>query len=103
MSGITILGDGTIPVNKISFSIPNLRELWGVQVKSISESSCTTSMNRIRLEDENFLITIDKCIDYKERIKSLQEKGGYLILYAGELTTKKFYFSKRYSRYFSLP
>jgi len=91
--GNAVLGDRTIPVSKIYFSIPNLREFHGLPVKSITEKNISVSKNRLKFEDEDFVINIDKCIDYKEREKSLKEKGGYIILYAGELTSKKRPFS----------
>lgn len=84
-----VLGDKSIAVNKIQFSIPNLREFHGLPVKSISDEAFWTSMSRLRLEDDNYTITIDKASDYKERNNSLKEKGGYIVLYAGELTCKK--------------
>lgn len=89
LSEHAILGDSTISVSKICFSIPNLREFYGLPVKNITKETISTSMNRLIFEDEDFVITIDKCTDYKERKKSLEEKGGYIILYAGELICKK--------------
>lgn len=84
-----VLGDKSISVNKILFSIPNLREFYGFPVKSITEKNFSTSRSRLILEDDNYIITIDKCQDYKNRKNSLDEKGGYIILYAGELSPKK--------------
>jgi hypothetical protein len=84
-----VLGDRSISVNKIHFSIPNLREFHGLPVKSITGRNSSLLMNRLHLEDDNYVITIDKCRDYKERKDLLKEKGGYIILYAGELTSKK--------------
>ena len=89
LSQQALIGDKSVPVTKIHFSIPNLREFHGLPVKKISKKNLSTSMNRLRFEDDNYVINIDKCHDYKERKKSLEEKGGYIILYAGELTPKK--------------
>lgn len=89
LSQQAVLGDKSIAVYKIRFSIPNLREFHGLPVKQITEKNFSTSRNRLRFENDNYVITIDKCYDYKERQKSLEEKGGYIILYAGELTSKK--------------
>jgi len=58
-----ILGDKSISVNKIKFLIPNLREFQGENVKRISEKSISTSMDRLVLEDDTYIITIDKCSD----------------------------------------
>ncbi len=84
-----ILGDNSIPVEKIKFSIPNLREFHGIPVKRITEKKISTSMDRLVLEDETYKIIIDKCSDFKKRKENLEEKGGYIILYNGELTIKK--------------
>lgn len=84
-----ILGDKSISVEKIRFSLPNLREFHGLPVKRVTEKEISTSMGRLVLEDENYKIIIDKCFDYKKRKENLEEKGGYIILYNGELTSKK--------------
>lgn len=85
MSGIAILGDKSIPVDKLTFSIPNLRDFRGRGVKMNN----TSFRNRLVFENENFIITIDKTFDYNERNKLLEENGGYNILYTGELKSKK--------------
>lgn len=84
-----ILGDKSISVEKIKFSIPNLREFHGLPVKRVTENKISTSMDRLVLEDETYKIIIDKCSDFKKRRENLEEKGGYIILYNGELTVKK--------------
>lgn len=84
-----ILGDKTIAVQKIRFSIPNMREFHGSQVTKKTTESEYSGMNRLKLENDKYLITIDKSINYKKLRKELNEKGGYLILYAGELICKK--------------
>ena len=89
LSNQAILGDKSIAVNKILFSIPNLREFQGLPVKTISDTTFSTSMDRLRFEDDDYIITIDKASDYKDRKGSLEEKGGYIVLYAGELISKK--------------
>lgn len=89
LSQQAVLGDKSIAVNKILFSIPNLREFHGLPVKTISDKSFSTSKSRLRFEDDSYLITIDKANDYNDRNNSLEENGGYIVLYAGELTCKK--------------
>lgn len=44
---------------------------------------------RLILENEAYLILIDQCQNFKEASESLKEKGGYVILYDGEITSKK--------------
>jgi hypothetical protein len=89
LSQQAVFGDKSIAVEKIIFSIPNFREIHGLPVKKITSKNSSISMNRLRLENDNYIISIDKCSDYKERQESLEEKGGYVILYYGELTSKK--------------
>ena len=89
LSQQAVLGDKSIAVEKIIFSIPNLREFHGFAVKKVTQKKISTSMNRLLLENDKFMIIIDKCIDYKTKLISLEEKGGYNILYYGELVNKK--------------
>ncbi len=89
LSQQAVLGDKSIAVEKIIFSIPNFRDLHGLPVKKITPTNYSTSMNRLRLENDYCIICIDKCSDYKNRQESLEEKGGYIILYYGELKSKK--------------
>jgi len=89
LSKQAILGDYSIAVDTLKFSIPNLREFNGTVVKKIIDENIFISTSRMRLENDNYVITIDKCYDYKERNNFLKEKGGFVILYGGELTSKK--------------
>lgn len=84
-----ILGDKTIAVQKLRFSIPNMRDFHGLPVTKKTTENEFSGMNRLKLENDKYLISIDKCINYKTLRKELDEKGGYLILYAGELICKK--------------
>lgn len=84
-----IFGDKSVSVQKIRFSIPNLREFYGLTVKRETDKNISTSADRLILEDDVFKITIDKCADFTERKRKLKESGGYIILYNGELTSKK--------------
>jgi len=89
IAGHAILGNKAVEINKVRFSIPNLREFHGLPVKYITENRVSIPANRLVFEDDDFIITIDKCVDYGHRKESLSEKGGYIILYAGELICKK--------------
>jgi len=84
-----ILGDKTIPVDKIKFCIPNFRDFIGSTVKRITETSRHAYNNRIVLENDNYIIIIDKNFDYKKSVSILNEKGGFFTLYSGELKAKK--------------
>lgn len=84
----TITGDKSIAVEKIKFCIPNFQEFIGETVKKITSSNIQTARNRITLENERYVIIIDKCIDNVARYKALNEKGGYIITHVGELIPK---------------
>lgn len=85
----TIFGDKTVAVDKIKFCVPNFREFLGGVVKKIDGTSRGTYKSRIILDNDKYSIIIDKCLKYKESVDLLNESGGYLILYSGELKAKK--------------
>lgn len=87
--GQACLGDKSIPVEKLIFTIPNLRDFHGTPVKCRTESNFSILSNRLTLENDFCIIKIDKCKDFKNRIQSLKEKGGYNILYNCELVPKQ--------------
>ncbi len=89
LSRKAVLGDNSVSVNKIRFSIPNFKEFYGETIKRITEENIYNSNSRFVLENAKYTITIDKCYNYKELYQSLDENGGYIILYGGELTSKK--------------
>lgn len=84
---LNVVGDKSISVEKIFFSIPNLRVIHGSVVKNHTNRSLL--MARLELENDDYIITIDKCPNYKAKLKSLKDNGGYIILYSGELKRKK--------------
>jgi hypothetical protein len=89
MHGLSVRGDKTIPISKIAFSIPNLRDFIGQPIKLINEKGGYYSgKDRLILENKDYLITIDKHKDYKKSFELLSAKGGYLLLYAGEIEKK---------------
>lgn len=85
----SITGDKSITVEKIHFCIPNFQDYLGNSVKKIDNNNVKTAKNRLVLENTKYIITIDKCIDYKERYNSVSEKGGYIITHIGEIIPKK--------------
>lgn len=84
-----VKGDRSIAVEKIHFALPNLRNIHGDPVRKRTEKGTSNSVNRIRLENDDYLILIDKAIDYRDLQKALSERGGYLLQFHGELTGKK--------------
>lgn len=89
LSQKAIKGDKSIAVQKLRFSIPNLRDFLGISVKRVTDKGVNFSKNRLLLDNDNYTITIDKCYNYEELQQSLESKGGYIIQYAGELVSKK--------------
>ncbi|WP_226391013.1 hypothetical protein [Penaeicola halotolerans] len=88
--GHTILGDEELTVDEVYFSIPNLIELFGSRVNIIGNSKKIRSINsRLKFEFKNLIIEIDRLPDYQERKKMLEAVGGYHLLYAGRITSKK--------------
>jgi hypothetical protein len=88
LSQQAITGDKSIPVQKLWFAVPNLREFLGSPVKN-TDKGTAICRNRLLLENDSYIITIDKCRNYKELQESLEFKGGYIIQYGGELCSKK--------------
>ncbi|MCM5663662.1 hypothetical protein [Galbibacter mesophilus] len=89
MSQEAVSGDKSISVDSIKFSVPNLRSFLGITVKKLTEQNSYTGRNRLKLENEKYLISIDKAENYSDLKNNLRENGGYIILYNGLLKSKK--------------
>ncbi len=88
ISGCAIIGDKSASIEKIRFTIPNLRYFLGLVVKPIPQKEYFYSC-RLEFEDDDYQIIIDKCLDFENRKKKLDENGGFITLYNGELNIKK--------------
>lgn len=88
-----IWGESNIPVNEVSFSIPNMREFLGDSIKEETVTGIRLSKARLILDDNPYKIVIDKLPDYQDRMSRLKNNGGYFILYAGRITKQKGSFS----------
>lgn len=87
--GLSVIGDRTIPISKIAFSIPNLRDFFGLPIEIINKKgSYYSGRDRIILENKDYVIFFDKNRDYKKSFESLSVKGGYFLLYMGEIKKK---------------
>ena len=84
-----VSGDKSISVDKILFSIPNLREFHGLSIKKTTNNGVSASKGRLLLENDKYIITIDKSSNYKKLKNELDENGGYILLYNGEIKNKK--------------
>lgn len=80
------LKDRTVSVEKIRFSVPNLRHIRGLAVRN--KESTGFSWSRLIFDTEEYLIHLDSRIDYSEKREKLREQGGFLLLYGGELVPK---------------
>lgn len=89
IKGHAVLGDISIPVTSVNFSVPNLREFTGEIVKYKFGNERRTARNRIILENEKYIIHIDKSINYDDKYQLLKKRGGYINLYSGEIINKK--------------
>lgn len=90
LNGITVFGDKTIPVSAIRFTIPNLRDFTGLPVKRINDKGgLHVGLERIVFDNDEYLITIDKSEKFQKSFELLKSKGGYIILYHGELKKKR--------------
>lgn len=82
-----VFGDRSIPVQKIIFSIPNLREFFGDTTKSITEKgNPQVSKSRLSFKHKTTQILIDKLPSFTKSFESLSSKGGYILLYSGEIS-----------------
>lgn len=84
-----VKGDKAIIVTKVRFAIPNLRNFNGNVTKERIETNDHIKRTRITFENDDYLIIIDRRHKYEEFRRELKNKGGYLLLYSGELTKKK--------------
>jgi len=89
LSQQAVAGDKSIAVDKIIFAIPNLREFHGLSVKKITDNNISVSKGRLLLENDKYIITLDKSNKYKNLRDELEENGGYILLYGGEIKSKK--------------
>ncbi|RNI27902.1 hypothetical protein EFA69_17585 [Rufibacter immobilis] len=89
ISGKAFLGDKSISVSKINFSIPNFLDIHGSLTKRITPEKAHVTSSRITLENNDYLFIIDKCYNYNDTKDLLKTNGGYILQYSGELTSKK--------------
>jgi hypothetical protein len=78
-----LFGDKSINVEKVFFTIPNLKSFFGNTVRFNNNKG--SSNTRLNFKNKNYSIDIDKALNYDERLKKLQSKGGFLTLYSGVL------------------
>ncbi|HEU5292485.1 MAG TPA: hypothetical protein VFU05_17680 [Cyclobacteriaceae bacterium] len=84
-----VTGDKSINVSSINFAVPNLRYFMGASVKVQKEQKVKLENSRVALENEEYLIQLDKAENYEEIKRSLDSQGGYILLYSGSIVSKK--------------
>ncbi|WP_316763674.1 hypothetical protein [Pedobacter aquatilis] len=84
-----VWGNNTVPVNEVTFTIPNMREYLGNSVKELMDTGVKLHKSRLTLSDKPYIITLDKLADFKTRKEKLEQSGGYLVTYAGKIQKKK--------------
>ncbi len=70
--------------NRLTFQLPNFREVLGMPVRNGE----MMSLNRIELENENWLIRLDRRSVADQLKKDLKAEGGYGLTYLGEAVYK---------------
>jgi|AntRauTorckE5430_2_1112549.scaffolds.fasta_scaffold09649_2 hypothetical protein len=80
----SILGDNSISVERVKFSIPNMKLFFGKYLKTKNE----LSSNKLTFKADRYTIVIDKTTNAAENFKKLKKIGGYYNTYAGILTKK---------------
>jgi hypothetical protein len=78
-----VIGDKSISVEHINFSIPNLMAIHGTQV--VHEESSTAIFSRSIFESNGYKITIDGIPHINSKLEELKYIGGYLITYGGRI------------------
>lgn len=84
MNGPVVMGDKSITASGISFSIPNLLNLWEDMIVIETEE-----IKGILFENDNFRIIIKKRNQFSDLKEYLYKIGGYMLLYDGEIINKK--------------
>lgn len=85
ITDMAMLGDQSIPVDHVNFSIPNLCAIRGTNVVKVTSNGITASTSRTTFESNGHIIIIDKIIKHGDLKKKLDDKGGYILLYGGQI------------------
>lgn len=81
----SVLGDKSVPVSSIRFTIPNLMDFHADPIKLVENNSIQFCRRRIVFKNKDYQITIDGFPYYDKLKEKLSSKGGYLIQYNGEI------------------
>lgn len=84
-----IFGDKSVNVENVTFSIPNLRRFFGDSRENIVNGRRQISRSQLTFDNDKYKIIVNQAVDYDKKIKSLKDKGGFLVLHSGILYSKK--------------
>lgn len=87
--GEVVSGDKSISVSKAKFVIPNFRDFLGDPVKQTLDHKIVSLLNRLVLENQEFLLTIDKSPNFNNLKERLKLSGGYCLLFSCSLEKKE--------------
>ena len=82
-------GDSSIGVSQVNFSVLNLQEYAGQEIKTTTPDFVINYLGRIVFEDGDYVILLDKLHNYKSLYNTVKADGGFQILYAGQIRKKK--------------
>lgn len=85
VSGDVIIGDKSVSVPSINFSILNMLRIHGERIQFVDSSSLKRYSGRISFEALGYKITIDSIPDIDKSLTELKFSGGYNITYGGKI------------------
>lgn len=84
-----VYGDKSIKVDRVVFGIPNMRDYYGSVIKDVSATSISSYSGRLTLENVKYQVHLDELPKHRELRKQLDGRGGYILLYTGEICFNK--------------
>lgn len=85
-TGPCVLGDRSIGVSEVRFSVPNMDKIRGSNTYTLTDNNgLSQNANRLEFSAGVYKITIDWRQDYEEMRDNLSWKGGYMVLYGGRI------------------
>jgi hypothetical protein len=81
------LGSPSVPVDEITFNVPNSINFGSFGLVSDGKSNVYTARNSF--SNNNFSFDLDTKRDFNDRLKSLKQTSGYQFLHVGRIKFKK--------------
>ena len=86
---LIIISGGTSPYIQDWYGYNPNNLSAGIYYYKITDNNVSVSKGRLLFENDKYIITLDKSNKYKNLSDELEENGGYILLYSGELKSKK--------------